>query len=257
MVGVGCSIAASMASGQPAANAAPSSPVSEQPRQVKLLVLKRADAGAVAKELAEIFPPDAARIVADQRTNTLIVAAPAAMQATVLGLVEKLDLPAGHAGVATTPAASAPPAGRSVDVVPIRRGKPRLIAAAMEKLLAERPAGSDQAAIAVVRAPPMVRKVLNSLFAPLPPQNAPQREEPKPSSPPPSQSTSAANPAGGRNRLQVTILHLSPAEGAEVEQALAQAINRGPQAGTVAETARGTASHPLPLMAAKQEKPLR
>lgn len=120
--------------------------------QVNVYRLKHADASRVAKELSSIVDADKARLVADARTNSLVVAATPEAQKSLDRLIPQLDVRQGQGspGPASQPGESAekqpgPTSGRAVT--------------AASGTTVEPPA------FAVVRASPELRKALEELAA--------------------------------------------------------------------------------------------
>ena len=89
-----------------------------------------------------MFPPKEVRIVADQRTNSVIVAAPAATVDAITGVIAKLDAPAVRAQ---------PPRREAVEtqIVPVGTANPDPVAKALEEMLTKRGNG-ERSAVTVV-----------------------------------------------------------------------------------------------------------
>jgi hypothetical protein len=139
-------------------------------RQVKLLHLNYADAGTIAQELSIMFPSNDVRIVADKRTNALIVLAPAAQEAAVADLVAELDAPAPPAG-----ARQMRDKNVETEIIPLRGADPELVAKALEAMLGNRTNG-EGSAVAVVRSSAAVQRVLQAVSQPSEAQNASQAQ---------------------------------------------------------------------------------
>ena len=178
--------------------------VAPEGRQVTLLHLKHTDAGTVEKELSRMFASKEVRIVADQRTNSVIVAAPVTTLSAVTGVIAKLDAPASRAQ---------PPHQDVVEtrIVPIGGANPGLIANALEAMLAKRGNG-ERSAVTVVKDSTVAQKVLAAI--PQPPTSRHDQELK-------SLLEDLASRAGAGG---VRIVHLSGNEARAVGKALGQTL---------------------------------
>jgi hypothetical protein len=189
----------------------------EQARPVKLLHLNHADAEAVEKGLSRIFPSDDVRIVADKRTNSVIVTAPAATQDVVTSLIAKLDVPPVGGEVR-------PSRGNAMEteVVSIRGANADVITKALDGLLAAKQAKGEGASVVVVRASPAARKALETVSQT---QTTVQDQgQSRPLKPLLENLGFKVGATHGQN-VRIKVLHLSGEEATATEKALAQALS--------------------------------
>jgi hypothetical protein len=130
---------------------------------VKLVHLNHADAATVVGEISRIFPSQDVRIVADKRTNSVIMVAPPATEEEVANLIAKLDVP--QATIEGRPSRS----DLESEVIHLEANNPinpDRVADALGKLVSSRLAKGQGSTIAVVRASPAVQKALEEVFQP-------------------------------------------------------------------------------------------
>jgi len=212
----------------------------QQAPQVKLVRLNYADSETVVKELSRIFPSDDVRIVADKRTNSVVMAAPAATQAEVANLIAKLDVPQVHI--------DARPSHREmkVEVVPIREGNSYLVAEALKELVATRLAKGQGSAITVVKASPPVRKALEAVLQPQTDRLAQgQYRVLKP-------LLDDLSPAAGTAGHRIEILHLSDEQATALRKTLAGALSvKSPKPGVIVVVPPGAKNQKAPATGSK------
>jgi type II secretory pathway component GspD/PulD (secretin) len=213
---------------------------------VKFVRLNYADAETLVKELSRIFPADDLRIVADKRTNSVVMAAPAATADTVTNLIAKLDVPQVRVDARTS--------HREVksEVIPLREVNPDLVAEALSELVAARQARGQGSTIAVVKASPSVQKALEAVLQPQTDQQGKgQYRVLKP-----LLDDLGSPPGTAGNRLE--ILHLSDEQATALRKALAGALStKSPKPGVIVVVPQGARSLEAPTTGSNDAPTLR
>ncbi len=205
-------------------NPAPPPTQHEQARPVKVLQLKYADADVVGNALSGLFASDDVRIIADKRTNSVIVVAPAAIEEIVTGVVAKLDVASTRGEPRVASGEIRPSGGHAMkmEAVPIRGANADLITKALDGLQAARQPGTEHASIVVLKASPAAQKALEAVAQI---QTAPPDQgQDRPLKAAPENLGSKAGAASSRN-VRIKVLHLSGEEATAAEKALAQALS--------------------------------
>ncbi len=132
------------------------------PAQVKLYRLHNAPADLLAEELYTVFAAQNVRVASDPRTNSVIVGGPPAVQASIAGLIARLDVPQQQAANETfAPAGPAATAGNfSID------GQRTDTARRALELFSGKNALRPGEKIAVVRVSPATARALETVMQP-------------------------------------------------------------------------------------------
>jgi type II secretory pathway component GspD/PulD (secretin) len=154
---------------------------SNQPSRLGVVRLKRADAAALVRDLSGLLSRDV-KIAADQRSNSVVIVAPADLEKAAENLIAQLDLPQTPRGALppTAPPAerTAPPAEKA-EAVSVQNVNVDLLAKALSEILATTGGKQTTGSVTIVRAPPATQKKLTELSSNFAPSAA--RATPQPS----------------------------------------------------------------------------
>ncbi len=213
--------------------------ISHQAPQVKLVRLNHADAEAIVAEFSRIIPADDLRIVADKRTNSVLIAAPAATQDMVADLIAKLDVAEVHNKN------SAPAPSETTAVIPLTEGNPDLVAKALRELVATRQAQGKSSAIAVVKASPSVQKALETVLQP--PATQPGQVQYPVLKPPFGNPDTTAGTAG----QGIQVLHLSHQQATALTKVLGPLSPKTSKPGVIVVVPEGSKNPQAPASGEK------
>lgn len=224
----------------------PSVASSHQGRQVKLFRLNHADAESIGRELSAVLPFSDVRVIADKRTNSVIVAAPAAVLDSVTNAMATLDAPQ----AARNERQPSRDEIKQTEIVPLRQSNVDLIARALDELVAARRAKGESTAVAVVKASPVVEKALGAISQPQPAQPGHGQAPGK------TPGTTAATASG--QSLRIRVLHLSSEQARSIAEALTRAsAGESRRPGAVVVSPSQPTSGKGPSTGARTEPPLR
>jgi hypothetical protein len=221
-------------SGQGAYSPPAREPFPDSGRDVKLFRLNFADAGLVVEQLYRLFPSGDVRIVADKRTNSVIVAAPSLTEPKVATLIAKLDVRQSQAESRSVLGEVKP------ETIPGRKGSLDRVVKSLDRLVATPQVIGQGSNIAVVRASPATQRALETMF--LPPAGPQDRGQYRVLKPPSDDLNPAPRPADS-----IEVLRLSGQQAVAVRKALAEALS--------AESANRHVIIVLPPRAAGEETP--